>query len=144
MSRTAVDTSVLVAGLLAWHESHAAALRALREATGRGGVLVVPRPALIESYAVLTRLPAPHRVAPGRALELLSGSLEQRSEVVGLNGAEAWKLLRSLAANGVAGGATYDAGILACATKGRAERLLTLDAVDFERLAGQDVEIVIP
>jgi predicted nucleic acid-binding protein len=138
---TAVDTSVLVAGLLAWHESHRAALRSLR-AAGRG--LVVPIPALVEAYAVMTRLPSPHRVAPERVLELLSGSLEGRASVVGLTGAETWNLLRSLAAEGVAGGRDYDAGILACAVKAGARRLLTLDAGDFGRLDARGVEIVVP
>lgn len=142
MSATATDTSVLVAGLLGWHESHAPSLVALKTArTARE--LIVPLPALVESYAVMTRLPPPHRLAPEAALDLLSGSLEGSALVVGLDGPEAWSLLRALADARVTGGGTYDALILACAWKARAARLLTLDA-DFERLDTRGIEIVIP
>lgn len=141
MSRTAVDTSVIVAGLLSWHEFHAPSLRALRAAADD---LVVPVPALVEAYSVLTRLPAPHRLAPDRALELIAGSFETRAVAIGLTGTDAWRLLHGLPAAGVAGGRTCDAVILACAIKGGADRLLTLDTEDFERLYTGDLEISKP
>ena len=144
MSATALDTSVLVAGLLSWHESHASTLRALQGALRSGRGLVVPLPALLEAYAVMTRLPAPHRLAPRSAFELLAGSLESRSVVVGLIGSEAWTLLRTLSVEGIAGGRAYDAAILACAVKAGAKRLLTLDAADFGRLDPHGIEIVVP
>ena len=71
---TALDSSVIVAGLLAWHEAHERSFRALVQA--RRGTIVVPGPALVEAYAVMTRLPAPHRLAPSDAIDLLSGSFE--------------------------------------------------------------------
>ena len=92
----------------------------------------------------MTRLPAPHRLAPGSAHELLAGSLESCSVVVGLTGSEAWKLLRDLPGESIAGGRTYDAAILACAVKAGAKRLLALDAGDFERLDPHGIEIVVP
>ena len=144
MSSTAVDTSVLVAGLLSWHESHSAALGALQAALRSGNGLVIPLPAVLEAYAVMTRLPSPHRLAPARAFELLAGSLENRAVVVGLSGSEVWKFLKVLALEGVAGGRTYDASILACALKAGAKRLLTLDAGDFGRLDVRGIEIVVP
>jgi len=143
VSATALDTSVLVAGLCSWHESHANTLRALGAADKRGE-LIVPAPALVEAYSVMTRLPAPHRLAPQDAQEILSRSFEERSSVVGLTGAETWRLVRDAAGGGVAGGATYDALILACARKARADRLLTLDLKDFLRLAPDDIEILAP
>ena len=33
--------------------------------------MVIPAHSLVESYAVMTRLPAPHRVAPADAVQLL-------------------------------------------------------------------------
>lgn len=144
MSATAADTSVLVAGLLGWHESHGPALAALRAAIASEGGLVIAVPALVEAFAVMTRLPAPHRLAPERAGELLLGSLENRCTIVGLSGPEIWKFLRSLVAERVSGGRTYDAAILACAVKARAKRLLTLDAGDFTRLEARGIQIVVP
>lgn len=53
----ALDTSVAVAGFASWHEGHASA----------AGILArkprLPAHVLIESYSVLTRLPAPHRAS---------------------------------------------------------------------------------
>ncbi len=142
MTVTAVDTSVLVAALLAWHESHEPARDALLDALR--GALVVPAPALAEAYSVMTRLPAPHRISPADACELLSGSLERRAKVVGLSEKETWRFLHRNASDGVAGGSTYDALILACARKGGAKRVLTLDRRDFLRLAIGEIEVVVP
>lgn len=142
MTITAVDTSVLVAALLAWHEAHRKAFSALREAFA-GGRVVLPAPALVETYAVLTRLPAPHRLAPKDAHALLAEGLEHRAEIVGLTSAEWWRWLGSCASQGVGGGLAYDAALLACARKAKADRLLTLDA-DFSRLDAGGMEIVIP
>ncbi len=145
MTVTALDTSVIIAALLGWHEAHAPALRALIAAgEARGSRLLVPAPALVEAYAVMTRLPAPHRLAPADALALLAGSFESRAEVVHLGESETWRFLHEAAARGIAGGRAYDALILRCALKAGATRLLTLDRRDFERLEPAGLEIVVP
>jgi hypothetical protein len=51
----AADTSIAVAAFATWHENHDRALRALD-----GAVRLIEHCAL-ETYSVLTRLPAPHR-----------------------------------------------------------------------------------
>ena len=142
MTVTAIDTSVIVAALLGWHESHEPALNSLIDVSMGG--LVVPAPALTGAYSVMTRLPAPHRLAPADAFELLSGSFEQRATVVGLTEKETWRFLRDTAGRSVAGGSTYDALILACARKAGATRVLTLDRRDFMRLETGKIEIVVP
>lgn len=97
----ALDTSVVVAALLDWHEAHEPARRA-----ANGGA--IPAHALLESYSVLTRLPAPHRVGPDVARSLLAGWFP--SERILLPGSG---LVRSivdrLAEAGIGGGAAYDA-----------------------------------
>ena len=143
MSTTALDTSILVAALCSWHQSHEASLRALRSAE-KDGKLIVPSPALVEAYSVMTRLPSPHRLAPKDAWEALSRSFQKRATVVALTGSDTWRLIHEAADGGVAGGSTYDAVILAAARKGRADRLLTLDREDFQRLADDDIEILVP
>jgi predicted nucleic acid-binding protein len=143
MTTTAVDTSVLVAALLSWHEAHVRALAALRDASSRGK-LVVPAHALVEAYAVLTRMPAPHRLAPADAHALLSGGFEGRAEVVALSAGELWRWMAAAAAEDVGGGLAYDAQLLACAKKAKADRFLTFDAGDFSRLDAGGVEIVVP
>jgi predicted nucleic acid-binding protein len=139
----AVDTSVLVAGVLTWHEHHQAA----REVLERGlaaRALVVPVPALVESYAVMTRLPAPHRLSPADAHALLRENFGDVPTVPGLTGPACWKMLDVLAAAGVAGGRTYDAQILAVALERRATVLLTLNPSDFTPMAPDAIEIRSP
>ena len=144
MSRTALDTSVVVAGLLTWHERHPEAYLALSAVMGRGRSVVLPIPTLVESYAVMTRLPAPHRLGPADAFAILEGSFRKKAEVVGIDGRRTWTLLEELSDGSVAGGRTYDALILACALKARADRLLTLNPRDFTLLAEDKIRIETP
>ncbi len=132
----AVDTSVLVAGLLSWHERHAEALKALETALA-SDVLLLPAPALLEAYAVMTRLPAPHRLRPADAYRVLHGTLGKGVDIASLSGRDVWKLLDSLQERGIAGGKSYDAHILACAVKKNAGGLLTFNIRDFEELAAE-------
>lgn len=136
----AVDTSVVVAGLLLWHEHHELSRKAL-EAALEDGTLVLPVPTLVESYAVMTRLPAPHRLSPADAQSLLRANFGDRPTIDGLTGTECWAMLDDLAVDGVAGGRTYDAQILAVALKRKAVVLLTLNPSDFTPLAPDEIEI---
>src|SRR5687767_1526011 len=54
-----LDTSCIVAAVCTWHEHHDAAVKEIGRRLEDGESLAVPAPALIEAYAVLTRLPAP-------------------------------------------------------------------------------------
>ena len=91
-------------------------------------------PALVEAYAVLTRLPPPYRLRPQDALAILEGSWGG-TEVVAMSGAETWQLLKTLPRSAIAGGSSYDALVAACARKGKAETILTWNLRDFERVA---------
>lgn len=133
----AVDSSVVIAALLAWHERHEDARPALSDALPS---IAVPAPALIESYSVMTRLPSPHRLSPTSALTALRETFRETS-IITLAESEIWPLLERAAATGVAGGRTYDAHIMACAVKAGAKKLLTLNPRDFEALGVDGVEI---
>ena len=58
MRRIALDTSVVVAALLAFHERHAVARSVVDDALRDGGA-ILPVPVVFEAYSVLTRLPSP-------------------------------------------------------------------------------------
>jgi predicted nucleic acid-binding protein len=116
----AIDTSVAVAAFASWHESHAVALRAVQAGPA------LPVACALEAYAVLTRLPPPHRADPRLVRDFLAASFGGRG--VGLAPDEDGPaLIATLADLGVSGGASYDAVIaLVCQ---RAElTLVTLDA----------------
>jgi predicted nucleic acid-binding protein len=114
----AVDTSVVVAAFASWHEFHARAAEALAK-----------RPRLIahvamEAFAVLTRLPPPHRATAELAVEFLEANFPDPP--VSLPGDEYARLLRIAAETGIRGGAAYDA-LVAATAKHEGLDLLTLD-----------------
>lgn len=115
----AVDTSVAVPLLLASHERH----REVADwAVGR--TLVLAGHALVETYAVLTRLPGDARVAPADAVTLIE---ENFPAALMLSAPLAGRAHRELANSGVAGGATYD-GLVALAAREHDAVLATRDA----------------
>lgn len=119
----ALDTSVVVPAVLSWHEAHSESA-----AAATGGSL--PAHALVETYAVLTRLPTPHRLAPEVARALLDGWFGDNRVL-----APSLRLSRSvhrrLEDAGVSGGASYD-GLVALTAQEHGAELLTRD----ERAAG--------
>jgi predicted nucleic acid-binding protein len=138
----AVDTSVVVAALLGWHEEHEVARRALDRGLAAKRV-VLPAPVLLEAYAVMTRLPAPHRLHPDDAVALLKDTFVGAATVA-LDPEEVWRLLADLESARISGGRTYDCHILACARKAHARRLLTLNQRDFLALGEREIEIARP
>lgn len=116
---TALDTSVVVAALASWHEAHE---RSRRAADGAS----IPEHAVIESYAVLTRLPHPHRLTAQTASELLARWFPPE-RVLHLDRRQARALLGRFAAAGVDGGAAYD-GLVAMTAAAHDHVLLTRDA----------------
>jgi predicted nucleic acid-binding protein len=99
---------------------------------------------LIEAYSVLTRFPAPHRIAPADARSLLEANFLQGVKVVTLGAATYGALLRGAPDADISGGQTYDAVIAACARKARVNALLTFNEKYFAPFAGDDLEIIVP
>lgn len=60
--------------------------------------MLVPLPAVVEAYSVLTRLPAPHRMSPQDACGILASLLSDTARIVGLDGGDAWGFLLDAAA----------------------------------------------
>ena len=111
----AADTSPVVAAFASWHEHHEAARQALDS-----GLRLIEHCAL-ETCSVLTRLPAPHR-GSGRVVQPF---LETRfpQPLLRLSATGYRRFLFGLAANGVSGGAAYDALIAATAVGCKAQRV---------------------
>jgi predicted nucleic acid-binding protein len=141
---TALDASVLVAGLLSWHPRHPDASTALIQLLSGDEEVLVPGQALIESYAVMTRLPPPHRLSPQAAATILTGTLRGRVRLAWPEGEGTWSLVEELSRQGVAGGTAYDGLIVATARKAGARRILTLNRAHFERVADTEMEVVVP
>lgn len=134
----------MVAAMCAWHEHHDRAAAELNRRLAARQTMIVAAPALVEAYAVLTRLPPPHRLSPPDALRLIDANFAGPGRIVALDGRGYVALLRSSPDDAIAGGRVYDAVIAHCAVKGRAAALLTFNAGHFASVAGPDLEIVVP
>ena len=139
----ALDTSCIIAAMCSWHEQHRVAAAEIERRVARGERLSVAAHALTEAYAVLTRLPSPHRLAPSDAWELLRVNFTGDVSIVSLSSTQQLGVLRSLARAGIGGGRTYDAVIAECAVRAGATALLTFNPWHFEP-APHDITIVVP
>ncbi len=145
MPRFIPDTSCMVAALLDWHEHYERAVREIELRLDRGESLVVAAPALVEAYAVLTRLPPPRRLSPSQGRSLLEASfLNDETEAVALDAETYRRLLRTAPEQGIAGGRTYDAVIVACGLAARVDTILTFNERQFRSLGAGMIEIVVP
>jgi predicted nucleic acid-binding protein len=105
--------------------------------------MIVAAPALIEAYSVLTRLPAPHRLSPADASSLIELNFVRTVKVVTLGPEDYASILRGAPAAGISGGRIYDAIIAACAHRGNAQELLTLNESHFRSLARPGLAVVV-
>ena len=127
------DASVLVAGLVEAHPHHGVAfpwIRRVQAGRLRGAVAAH---SLAETYSALTTLPHQPRITPAAALRLIRESV-RRFHVVSLGARDYLIVVRTLADAGLGGGIIYDALAARAAAKTRAERMLTLNRRDFDRL----------
>jgi predicted nucleic acid-binding protein len=122
----------MVAAVCAWHERHRAAVTEIERRLDRGERMAIAAHAIAESYAVLTRLPAPYRLAPADAWTLVHTNFVTGATIVALDGPAQVSVLARLAREGIGGGRTYDALIAACAGVSGAEALLTFNPRHFD------------
>lgn len=108
----AVDTSVAIPMFASWHEDHGAVTSLLSE------TLAIPAHAMLETYAVLTRLPEPHR-APGPVVATWLD--RQFDEILDPPAGKAHRrFVRRLGDANITGGRSYDALVAAtCIAHGR-------------------------
>lgn len=114
----AADTSLVVAAFASWHESHGAARRALDS-----DVRLIEHCAL-ETYSVLTRLPAPHRAPAGVVRDFIEARFREPFLRLGPQDYKAFLL--GLPGKGVSGGGAYDA-LIAATAAGFGAELVTCD-----------------
>jgi len=133
----------MIAAVCSWHEHHEPAANEIERRLARREKMIVAAPALVEAYAVLTRLPPPHRISPETAFTLVENNFMKSATVIALNAKSYEALLQLAPKKGMAGGRTYDAVIGTCAEQGKASTVLTFNAVDFTAL-GKDFAVVIP
>ena len=141
-TRYLCDTNCLVAAVLSWHEHHERTREELERRHESGQELFLAAHSLAEIYAVLTRLPSPHRLRPSDAKSLIHANWRE-TRIVHLTGREYWDVIGEVERLNLAGGQTYDALIARSALKGGASTLLTWNTRNFGILEGK-IEVASP
>jgi predicted nucleic acid-binding protein len=121
-----IDTSVLVAAVVATEPRHAACGRLL----DRGDVGFYSH-GLTEFFSTLTGGRKAFRLSPQQAVELLETDYVPLLQITTLTAAETLRGMRECSVRGVQGGALFDYLHLVAARKGKAERLYTLNLSNF-------------
>lgn len=138
------DTNVMIATVCTWHEHHERAITEMERRFADRESLVVAMPALIETYAVLTRLPPPHRLSTRDAIALIETGFLTGGTLACLDNKAFRPLLREAADHDIAGGRTYDWVIAACARAARVKTLLTFNTRDFLSFHLEGIDIRTP
>ena len=139
------DSDCMIAAVSHWHAHHERAVAEINRRLHAGEFLIVAVPARVEAYSVLTQLPAPYRLSPRAASDLLRvGFLDNAASVIALDAESYVHLVERAVTEGVAGGRIYDAVIAACGRAAGADFLLTFNDRDFTPLVGRDMRIVVP
>jgi predicted nucleic acid-binding protein len=127
-----LDTSVMVAAFWGDHPSHEPSLDlfagANRQTTSCG------LHSLSEVYATMSALPVRPALAPEQAF-LFVQQMTEKLATIALEQSEYLNAIRDLADRSQTGGRVYDALLLACARKVRAETIYTLNLKHFRQLA---------
>lgn len=98
---------------------------------------------MAECYAVLTRLPIIPKISPSIAHQIITENVAKIATLITLNESQYLSGLQHLANLGLSGGIIYDALILKCAEKAKADKLLTLNTKDFMRLCPGNKDYII-
>ncbi len=145
MPRFMPDTNCNVALLSSQHEHHGRVVGEVERRLDDGETLVMAAHTLVETYSVLTRLPAPHRLSPTDCRALIEANFSpDMVEVVTLSADDYRRLIHDAPDSNIVGGRVYDAVIAACARSGRVDTLLTFDERHFASFAGKDLAITAP
>ena len=130
-----LDTTVLVAGLVAAHPQHAICQRLLVDAAQAPGRYRCTTHALAETFRVLMALPlAPRLDAVGARLAVRT-SLMPRLDPLALTARDHDRAFDVVCASGLGGGAIYDGLHLMAADRVTASHLVTSNTKHFQRLA---------
>lgn len=138
------DSSCIIAAVSSWHGDHATAVAEIERRLGRRESMVLAAHALMEAYAVLTRMPSPYRLSGPDALTLLEVNFVRGRRLVALGPSSHLDVVRRAARDVVVGGRVYDALIGECAVSARVKTILTFNEDHFVSFRDRGLEVVVP
>lgn len=125
------DTSVLVAAFWRGHNDHEASLALVAAASKKKSACALHT--LAEVYATMTALPVRDVILPEQAL-LFVQEVRDRFTIVALDENEYVSTIEQAAERGFTSGRIYDALLLRCAAKIRAEAIYTWNLKHFKAI----------
>jgi predicted nucleic acid-binding protein len=126
------DTSVLIGAFWRGHPHHDASLKLVSAANKRKSACAVHT--LAEVYATMTALPVKDVIPPDQAL-LFVQEVRDRVTIVTLTENEYYDTIEQAAALGFTSGRIYDALLLRCAAKMKAEVIYTWNLKHFRAIS---------
>ena len=133
------DTSVLVAAFRGGHVHHMPSIKRFAGAEKRHSACGIH--SLAEVYAVMTTLPVKPMIPPEQAL-LFVEEVRDRLTLVSLSAEEYFATIQDAASRGFTGGRIYDALLLACASKCKAQAVYTWNLKHYQSLAPGLVSLI--
>jgi predicted nucleic acid-binding protein len=126
------DSSVLVAAFWGGHVHHQPSIELLASASKKDSACGIHT--LAEVFAVMTALRVKPLIPPEQGL-LFVGEIRQRLALVSLGSEEYFAIIQNAAERGITGGRVYDALLLGCAAKSKAQIIYTWNLKHFQLLA---------
>jgi predicted nucleic acid-binding protein len=140
--RVGLDTSCVIPLLCDWHEFHARTTAAVEAVPLKN--LVICTHVVLECFAVLTRLPAPYRIPPRQAEQLLTANFSATAILCGVLEGDLWAALDRAGERQAGGGRIYDTVIAEATARAGASLLWTWNVKDFLAVAPPGLEIRAP
>ena len=137
-----VDSSVLIAGVHANHPRHAVAATWLIRNIPLHELMVAHH-SILETYAVLTRLPGEWRLTGPEAKQLLESTIRPNMQVTDFNASSFWHILDSLVNHSAVGGHSYDVFIAEILNQSGAEAIATFNTRHFSEFSSE-ISIIDP
>jgi predicted nucleic acid-binding protein len=131
----------VIALLSDWHAQHRRTLISYEQLLAGGAQPVIPLHAMLETFSVLTRLPAPYRSTPETAKMALEQTFSRTAIVAGLGPEGIWSSMDMLSRLGLGGGRVYDAVIARCVVEAGATVLLTWNTKHFLPIAPPGLDV---
>ncbi len=137
-----VDSCILIAGVHGNHPFHAVAVDWLINNLSLNE-LIVTHHSILETYAVLTRLPGELRITGAEAKQLLETSIRPNMQITTFSASSMWDFIDTFVNQGAIGGRSYDAFIAEILIKFGADAIATFNSTHFMSLS-TDLTVIDP
>ena len=127
-----VDSNIIVAGLHANHPLHAIAADWLIRDISLNE-LIVAHHTVLESYAVLTRLPGQFKISSTEAKQLLETTIRPNMQIADFSADTIWDCLDFMVIQTSVGGNSYDCFIFRILENAGVETIATFNTSHFKR-----------